>query len=198
MSTRPSLQRPHCANGTASGIARQGSVEIICHYKRPFVRLCSLLYSLLCLFQCNLPLLSGVVLCLGLRKDSVGNLEVAMRCAVVACCIPFTWKLLRWGFADRANEGHESLIWFIHPLQHNHVVANLLGPLVAALRILGPLVAALRTGLSNRQGEVNTWRTNGHQNAHQLPNTGEGRVGSAWMKVLILSDQTTSRRTDWE
>jgi len=81
---------------------------------------------LLCLFQCNLPLLSGVALCLclGLRKDSVSNLEVTMRWAVVACCVPST-RGLRRGFADWAQESsHESLIWFIHPQQHNHVVAN--------------------------------------------------------------------------
>jgi hypothetical protein len=48
-----------------------------------------------CLFQRILPLLSGVAFCFGLSKDSVSNLEVAMRWAVVASCIPSKWKLLR-------------------------------------------------------------------------------------------------------
>ena len=52
-------QRPEPA-----GIARQGSEEIICYYQRPFVRL----YSILCLFQCNLPLLSGVALLVANRR----------------------------------------------------------------------------------------------------------------------------------
>jgi len=88
--------------------ARQGSEEIICYYQRPFIRLRSWLFrSLLCLFQRILPLLSGVALCL--RKDSVRNPEVAVRCAVVACRVPGTRKLLRWGIADRAYESsHES------------------------------------------------------------------------------------------
>ena len=48
-----------------------------------------------------------------LRKDTVSNLEVAVRWAVVACGVPGTWKLLRWRFADWAWESsHESLVWF--------------------------------------------------------------------------------------
>jgi len=53
----------------------RGSEEIICYYQRPSFRL----RSFLCLVQSGFPLLSGVVLRLGLRKYSVSNLEVAMR-----------------------------------------------------------------------------------------------------------------------
>jgi hypothetical protein len=68
------------------------SAKIICDYQRPriIIRLC----SFLCLFQCSLPLLSGVVLCLGLRKHGVGNLEVTMRWAVIACRVAGSWELL--------------------------------------------------------------------------------------------------------
>lgn len=39
---------------------------------------------MLCIVQCSLPVLSAVVLCLGLRKDIVRNLEVTMRWAMEA------------------------------------------------------------------------------------------------------------------
>ena len=86
----------------------QGSVEIIYHNHRPPFRL----RSFLCLVQCSLPLLSGAVLCLGLRKDSVGNLEVTMRWAMEIDGVPGTVKLfLRWGLADWANGSrHESAL----------------------------------------------------------------------------------------
>jgi hypothetical protein len=48
--------------------------------------------SLLCLVQCSLPLVSGVVLCLCLRKDGVGNLKVTMSWTMEACCVPGTWS----------------------------------------------------------------------------------------------------------
>ena len=76
--------------------------EIVDDYKRPSFGPC----SFLCLVQCGFPLLSGVVLRLGLRKYSVSNLEVAMRWANVAGCVSGTIELLRYcGFADRAKEG---------------------------------------------------------------------------------------------
>jgi hypothetical protein len=95
----------------AGAIAQgQGSVEIIYYNQRPLVRL----RSLFCLVQRSFPLLSGVVLCFGLSKDSVGNLELTMRCAVVGCCIPGTWRLFRWGFADRTNGGHGLRLAALH------------------------------------------------------------------------------------
>jgi succinate dehydrogenase/fumarate reductase flavoprotein subunit len=39
-------------------------------------------------------------------SDGVGNLKVAVDCAIEAGCITGTSKLLRRGFADRTNEGH--------------------------------------------------------------------------------------------
>jgi hypothetical protein len=59
-------------------------------------------------------LFSGVVFCLILRKDGVGDLEVTMRWAMVASCIPGSWKLLRRGFADWAYEGHEATLGQLH------------------------------------------------------------------------------------
>ena len=79
----------------------RGSEEIICYYQRPSLRL----RSFLCLVQRSFPFFAGVILCLGLRKDTVSNLEVAMRWATVAGCVAGTIKLLRrWGFADCAKE----------------------------------------------------------------------------------------------
>ena len=46
------------------------------------------------LVQCGLPLLSGVVLCLRLRKDDVGNFKGTMSWAMEACCVPGMWNLL--------------------------------------------------------------------------------------------------------
>jgi hypothetical protein len=37
-----------------------------------------------------------------------------MRCAVVGCCIPGTWRLFRWGFADRTNGGHGLRLAALH------------------------------------------------------------------------------------
>jgi hypothetical protein len=51
----------------------------------------------------NFPLGAGVVV---INSDGVGNLKVAMDCAIEAGCITGTRKLFRWGFADRAKEGH--------------------------------------------------------------------------------------------
>src|SRR6266566_6662998 len=53
------------------------------------------------------------------------------------------------------------------------------------------------TGLSNRQGRVNTRRTNGHENGHQRSDTAQAEVGSARMKRLFLLDQTTSAWPCW-
>jgi hypothetical protein len=51
----------------------------------------------------NFPFGAGVVL---INSDGVGNLKVAVDCAIESGCITGTHKLLRWGFADRTNEGH--------------------------------------------------------------------------------------------
>ena len=77
-----------------------GASEVIALYNGPFP-----LLSLLCLVQGSFPLLTGVILSALLRKDSVSNFEVAMRCASVAGCVPGAIKLLHCGFADRAKEG---------------------------------------------------------------------------------------------
>jgi hypothetical protein len=45
---------------------------------------------------------AGVVV----QSDDVGNLKVAVGRATEAGCIAGAGKLLRWGFADWANEGH--------------------------------------------------------------------------------------------
>ena len=50
----------------------------------------------------NFPFGAGVVL---INSDGVGNLKVAVDCAIEADCVPGADKLLRWGFADRAKEG---------------------------------------------------------------------------------------------
>jgi hypothetical protein len=77
-------------------------LEIVAGYERPFPRL----RSLLCLAQRGFPLLSGVVLSTLLSKDGIGNLEGAMRRAMIADGIAGAIKLLHyWGFADRAKEG---------------------------------------------------------------------------------------------
>jgi hypothetical protein len=43
--------------------------------------------------------------CLGLRKDSIDDFEIAMRWAGVSGCIAGTIKPLHCGLADRAKEG---------------------------------------------------------------------------------------------
>jgi hypothetical protein len=53
--------------------------------------------------QRRFPFGAGVVV---INTDGVGNLEVTMRWAMEAGCIGGTSKLLCWGFADRAKEGH--------------------------------------------------------------------------------------------
>jgi hypothetical protein len=58
---------------------------------------------MLCRTPRNFPFGAGVVL---INSDGVGNLKVAVDCAIEAGCITGTIKLLRWGFADWANEGH--------------------------------------------------------------------------------------------
>jgi len=82
-----------------------GASEVIALYNGP-------LLSLLCLVQGSFPLLTGVVLSALLRKDSVSNFEVAMRCASVSGCVPGTIKLLHCGLADRAKErpGQRSIL----------------------------------------------------------------------------------------
>jgi hypothetical protein len=69
------------------------SAKIISDYQRP--RIIIRLRSFLRLFERSLPLLSGVVLCLGVRKHGVGNLEVAMLWAVIARRVTGTWEFLR-------------------------------------------------------------------------------------------------------
>jgi hypothetical protein len=53
--------------------------------------------------QRSLPFGAGVVV---VNTDGVGNLKVAVHCAIEAPCVLGTSKLLRWGFADWAKEGH--------------------------------------------------------------------------------------------
>jgi hypothetical protein len=81
------------------GEAAEGS-EIISLYNSPFPGL-----SLLSLVQRSFPLFAGVALSPLLRKDSVSNFEIAMRCASVPSCVPGSIKLFHCGFADRAKEG---------------------------------------------------------------------------------------------
>ena len=80
--------------------------EIVRDYKRPFILLLLRLRSLPGLVQRSFPLFAGVVLGALLRKDGVGNLEVAVGWATEAGCVAGTVKLFRWGVADWANEGH--------------------------------------------------------------------------------------------
>src|SRR5262249_21282209 len=70
-------------------------------YNRPLPRR----RSLLCLAQRSFPLCVGVVLRAPLREHGISDLEVAMRCASVANCVPGTIKLLHCGgLADWAKE----------------------------------------------------------------------------------------------
>jgi hypothetical protein len=77
------------------------SEEIPAPYNRPFPfhRL------VLCRTQRSFPFDAGVVLII---SDGVGNLKVAVACAMEAGRITGTIRLLRWGCADRANEEHGS------------------------------------------------------------------------------------------
>jgi hypothetical protein len=59
-------------------------------------------------------LLSGVVLGLGLSKDSIGNLELTMRWTMEAGSIANAWNLLCCGFADWACESHETPFGQLH------------------------------------------------------------------------------------
>jgi hypothetical protein len=75
------------------------SKEITWPYNRPFpfhrlVLRCA---------QRNFPFIAGVVV---INSDGVGNLKVAVDCAIEAGCIAGMAKLRRWGFADWASEGH--------------------------------------------------------------------------------------------
>jgi hypothetical protein len=79
-----------------------GASEFIALYNRPFPRL----RSLLCLAQHSFPLFVGIVPNALLRKDCVSDFELSMRFAIEAGCVPGAIKLLRWGFADWAKEGH--------------------------------------------------------------------------------------------
>jgi uncharacterized protein YhfF len=49
-------------------------------------------------------LLSGVFF--SVPPNGVGDFEVVMDYATKAGCVADIWKLLRWRFADWANEGH--------------------------------------------------------------------------------------------
>jgi hypothetical protein len=75
------------------------SEEIPWPYNRPFPFHRLVLGST----QRNFPFGAGVVV---ISSDGVGNLKVAVDCAIEAGCIADTGKLLCWGFADRTNEGH--------------------------------------------------------------------------------------------
>src|SRR5215470_12977122 len=114
------MQPTKAVGGLRLNIDARHLSEIICYYQRPSFGLC----SFLCLIQRSFPLLLGIVLCLGLRKDAIGDFEVAMRWASVAGCVPGTIKLLRcWGFADRAKErsGHLSTLVWARRLYHRPV-----------------------------------------------------------------------------
>ena len=56
-----------------------------------------------------------------INSNGVGNLKVAMGRAIKTRCISSAGKLLRWGFADWANEGHGQRLAALHtnvdPLQ---------------------------------------------------------------------------------
>src|SRR5262249_45436926 len=70
-------------------------------YNRPLPRL----RSLLCLAQRSFPLCVGVVLRAPLREHGIRDLEIAMRCASVADCVPATIKGVHYGgLADWAKE----------------------------------------------------------------------------------------------
>jgi hypothetical protein len=69
------------------------SAKIIYDYQRPIIII--RLRSFRRLFQCSLPLLSRVVLRIGFRKHGVGNLEVTMLWAVIACRVAGSWEFLR-------------------------------------------------------------------------------------------------------
>jgi hypothetical protein len=77
----------------------QLSEEISLPYNRPFP------FHRLVLgrTQRRFPFGAGVVV---INIDGVGNLKVAVDFAIEAPCVLGTSKLLRWGFADWANEGH--------------------------------------------------------------------------------------------
>jgi hypothetical protein len=62
--------------------------------------------SLLRLTQCTLPLDAGVFF--GAAQNGVSDFEVVMDYATKSGCVD-TWELLRWRFADWANEGHQLL-----------------------------------------------------------------------------------------
>jgi hypothetical protein len=53
--------------------------------------------------QRRFPFGAGIVL---INSDGVGDLKVAVACAIKAGYITGTIKLLRWRFADWANESH--------------------------------------------------------------------------------------------
>jgi hypothetical protein len=59
-------------------------------------------------------LLAGVLLSPMLCKDGVGNLEAAMRCAIEASCVAGMIRLLRYGLADWANQGHRLAVLQVH------------------------------------------------------------------------------------
>ena len=48
------------------------------------------------------------------RKNGVGNLEGAVRWAIEAISVAGTIKLLRYGIADWANEGHRLAVLQVH------------------------------------------------------------------------------------
>jgi hypothetical protein len=126
--------------------AQQGLVEIICYNQWPRIRL----RSLLCLVQCGFPLLSAVVLCLGLRKDSVSNLEVTMRWASVADCVSGTIKLLRCGgLADRAKEGPGQRSILDHALSLLRIISSK----TSRYNVVG-------RGISHKRGIARCYREN--------------------------------------
>lgn len=89
-----SAQRP-----TPSIPSSRLSEEIPSPYNRPFPFHRLILRHA----QRSFPFGAGVVV---INGDGVGNLKVAVDCAIEAGCVPGAIKLLRWGFAERAKEGH--------------------------------------------------------------------------------------------
>src|SRR5215468_10786725 len=85
--------------GVALSLTLPLSNEIPWPYNRPFPFHRLVLRSA----QRNFPFGAAVVV---IKSDGVGNLKVAVDCAIEAGCVAGMAKLRRWGFADWANEGH--------------------------------------------------------------------------------------------
>ena len=104
----PSEARTLSAQDTTPSIpSSRLSEEIPSPYNRPFPFHRLILRHT----QRSFPFGAGVVL---INSDGVGNPKVAVDCATEAGRIAGTSKLLRWGFADWANEGHGQRSILIH------------------------------------------------------------------------------------